>query len=287
MILTSGIEPLDRRLGGMHAGGVYVIAGAPGSGKLTCVTQFLNAGIQSGDQVALLSGTRPDHLFERASHWGLDLEQAWRRGRLRLLGFTPDFERRLVSAPDPQDVFDELSDLVGPGVKRIGIDPGKQLWETRAGTSLSSRFTHWAERTGITAWATLGSDLKDTLSPATEWVLQSATGVFRMERLPTGLLQLWVHRSSPPVDSPGPITLELIPGQGLQAPATRLDRRRTDAPLGSERRMALLQLAQQLPQEIVSWARSPVRRGDGESGLAPGCTTARRRCLRLNPTIHR
>ncbi|KPJ92779.1 MAG: hypothetical protein AMS18_06645 [Gemmatimonas sp. SG8_17] len=256
MILTSGIEPLDRRLGGMRAGGVYVIAGAPGSGKLTGVMQFLNSGIQAGDQAALLSGARPERLFERARHCGLELEQAWREGRLRLLGFTPDFERRLVSAPDPQDVFDELSELAGPNVTRFGIDPGKQLWETRAGTTLSSRFVQWAEKSGVTTWATLASDLKDTLSPATEWILQSATGVFRMERLPTGLLQLWIHRSSPPVDSPGPITLELIPGRALQAPAARLDRRRTDAPLGSERRMALLQLAEQLPQEITSWARS-------------------------------
>jgi len=256
MILTSGIEPLDRRLGGMHAGGVYVIAGTPGSGKLTAVMQFLNAGLQAGDQAALLSGIRPDHLFEQANHCGLELEQAWRSGRLRLIGFTPDFERRLATAPDPQEVFDELSGLAGPGVKRFGIDPGKQLWETRAGTALSSRFVQWTEKTGVTAWATLGSDLRDTLSPATEWILQSATGVFRMERLPTGLLQLWIHRSSPPVASPGPVTLELVPGRGLQAPAARLDRRRTDAPLGSERRMALLRLAQQIPQEITIWAQS-------------------------------
>jgi KaiC/GvpD/RAD55 family RecA-like ATPase/CheY-like chemotaxis protein len=255
MILSSGIEPLDRRVGGVRAGGVYVVAGTPGSGKLISTLQFVDAGIRAGERAALLSGAKPERLLEQARQYGLQLEGAWRSGQLRLVGFAPDFERRLTSAPDPQDVFDELSNLVGHDVTRLGIDPGKPLWETRAGTALSSRFVNWAEKSGITVWATLGGDLRDTLSPASEWVLQSASGVFRLERLPTGLLQLWVHRSDPPVDSAGPITLELNAGRALQAPAARLDRRRTDAPLGSERRMVLLQLARELPTEISNWAR--------------------------------
>ena len=256
MNIDSGIEALDRRLGGLRAGGVYVIAGTPGSGKFTSVLQFLNTGIQTGERVALLAGVPPEQVFEHSEHFGLELAYAWKRDQLRVLGFTDDFERLLLRAADPQDVFKELSDLFGPDVKRVGIDPGKPLWETRAGTALGNRFIQWAETSGATTWVTLASDLSDTPSPATEWVLQSATGVLKLERLPNGLRQLWIRRISPPNDTKSPITLELLPGKAFQDPVGRLDRRRTDAPIGSERRLALLQLATDLPEEIACWARS-------------------------------
>ncbi|UCD23516.1 MAG: hypothetical protein JSW51_10775 [Gemmatimonadota bacterium] len=256
MNIDSGIDPLDRRLRGIRAGGVYVIAGTPGSGKLTSVLQFLNTGIQTGERVALLAGIPPEQVFEHSDHFGFELAYAWKRDQLRVLGFTDDFESLLLRAADPQDVFKELSGFLGSGVRRVGIDPGKPLWETRAGTTLGNRFIQWAESSGATTWVTLASDLSDTPSPATEWVLQSATGVLKLERLSSGLRQIWIRRISPPSDTKSPITLELVSGKGFQDPVGRLDRRSTDAPIGSERRLALLQLASSLPQEIVCWART-------------------------------
>jgi CheY-like chemotaxis protein len=51
------------------------------------------------------------------------------------------------------------------------------------------------------------------------------------------------------------VTLELVPGEGLRSPAGRFDRRRTDTPIGSERRLLLLKLAQNVPEEVLGWAR--------------------------------
>jgi CheY-like chemotaxis protein len=253
--MDCGIQPLDERVGEFAPGGVYVIAGPPGSGKFTSVLQFLNAGVQSGDRLAFLARTQPKQVLEQAQHWGFQLEPAWKSGQLRLLGFHDNFERLLLRTTDPDEVFQELAELVGPDVQRVGIDPARPIWETRAGTALGSRFVQWAESSGATTWATIEGDLSDALSPATEWVLQSAAGVLKIERLPDGLRQIWIRRFSPPPDAHGPVTLELLSGKGLATPLGRLDRRSTDAPIGSESRLALLKLAADMPHEVLGWAR--------------------------------
>jgi DNA-binding response OmpR family regulator len=253
--IPTGITPFDERTGGLKAPGLYVLAGAPGSGKLAAVLQFLRTGLASGERVAFLTSLVPEQVFEQAQHLGFDLVGPFREGRLRLLGFGAEFDQLVLSAAEPGQVFDELSALVGPDTTRIGVDPGKPLWDTRAGTSLSNRFLGWGRSLEATALVTLSSDLADTQSPATEWVLQGATGVLKIERLPNGLRQLWVRRISPPIDQQGPVSLELVPGQGLCAPAGRFDRRRTDASIGSERRLLLLTLAERVPDELLGWAR--------------------------------
>jgi DNA-binding response OmpR family regulator len=252
--IQTGIAPFDQRTGGLKSGGLYVLAGAPGSGKLAVVLQFLQGGLTAGERVALLTSDAPELVFEQAQHLGFDFEKPWRDGQLRLLGFGAAFEQLLLSAAEPKQAFDELSKLVDDAT-RIGVDPGKPLWDTRAGTSLSNQFLAWGRLLQATKIVTIASDLTDTQSPATEGVLQGATGVFKVERLPNGLRQLWVRRISPPIDEQGPVSLELIVGEGLRAPAGRLDRRRTDAPIGSERRLLLLTLAAKVPEELLGWAR--------------------------------
>lgn len=254
MNIDTGIEPLDKRLGGIRAGGVYVMAGVPGSGKLVSVLQFMNAGLAGDGRVALLTGAPPEQVFDQASHWGFDLKDAWKRGQLRLLGFSRDFEQLLLRAADPRDVFDELAHMMGPDVERLGVDPGKALWETRAGTTLASRFIEWVEASQLTIWATLGSGMAQSSSPAGEWVMQAASGVFEFERLTTGVRQLWVRRINPPSDLQRPLNLELVPGAGLQHSTGRLEGGGTDAPIGNERRLGLLNLADKIPDEIVGWA---------------------------------
>lgn len=254
MNINTGIEPLDKRLGGIRVGGVYVVAGVPGSGKLVSMLQFLNAGLPGDGRAALLTGAPPEQVFDQARHWGFGLKDAWRKGQLRLLGFSRDFEQLLLRAADPRDVFDELTRMIGPDVERLGVDPGKLLWETRAGTTLASRFSEWVDSSQVTVWATLGSSIADSSSPAGEWVMQAAAGVFEFERLPTGVRQMWIRDISPPSDIHRPVNLELVPGVGLQHSTGRLERGGSDAPIGNERRLGLLNLADKIPEEIVGWA---------------------------------
>jgi CheY-like chemotaxis protein len=78
--------------------------------------------------------------------------------------------------------------------------------------------------------------------------------VFRFARLSSGLHEVSVERSTPPIDVSGPITLELVPGAGLAAPTGRRDRRRGaagDRPPTD--RLLLLRLNDGMPTDLEAW----------------------------------
>ena len=262
--ISTGIEPLDERWGGLMAPGVYVVAGAPGSRKLLCILHFLQAGITAGRRVALLSPLRPEKVLEEAGQWGFDFEPAWKRGQLRMVSFKADFQRRALSAAVPSEVYEELDQLLGADMDRIGIDPGAALWETHAGSEPGARFVEWAERRQAAVLATVAGDLEEGLAPSTEWVVQTATGILHMEALSTGLLQLSPRRLTPSAEGAGPLTLEAVAGRGLGAPTGKPDRRRTDASADAVLRLYLLSLTDELPAEVMAWAqrRYDVTHGD-------------------------
>lgn len=252
-IVKSGIAPLDERLGGLRAGGIYLLAGLPGSGRFVALLQFLAAGLDEGERVGLVTAAPRRRVFEEAAHWGFDLESAWKEGRLGLLSYKADFQRQLLSAADPRSVLDEMGRLLGPDIRRLAVYPATPLWETRAGTAMASHVVDWLDSFGATTIGAVGGDLESDRTPASDWVIDAASGVFLLERDAAGLRQLWVRRMAPPVDEPGAITLELVANSGYVAPTGGLERRRTDRPTGNDSRVLLIQLADEVPSELGGW----------------------------------
>ncbi len=229
MIISSGVAPFDERMGGLRAGGLYLLAGAPGAGKMPFLLQFLAAGLEAKERLALLSGHSPEEVFEQARYWGLEgLERAWRKDQFTVLGFRGEYPRRILHAADPEEALAELSNFLEGPVSRLAVDPGTLLWETRAGMAMANTFLAWHERLEATVAATAVTDLDENLPQSTDWVIQRADGVYRLARLSSGLRELTMYRVRPPVEDPGPLTLELKPGVGLAAPATRPGRRAGD-----------------------------------------------------------
>jgi DNA-binding response OmpR family regulator len=248
----SGIGPFDERVGGFRDGGLYLIAGGPGSGKLTFLLQALERGVQDGERVALVSGASPLEILDEAEYWGLDLRTPWKQGRCILIGFRGEFSRRVVHTPDPGEAFAELSRLLDGPVARLAIDPGTFVWDTRAGPAMAQLFLEWIREMGATTLATIPEGLDEGHGPSTEWVVQRAQGVFQIARHPRGLHELKVERMMPPVDEPGPISLELVPGAGFGAPSGRFDRRRGGARPDS-RRLLLVRLTKTIPSDLEGW----------------------------------
>ncbi len=225
MIISSGVGPFDLRVGGLRAGGLYLLAGAPGAGKLTFLLQFLAAGLEADE----------------------------RQGRLTVLGYRGEYPKRILRAADPGEAFGELTEALDGPVSRLAVDPGTLLWETRAGTAMASAFLQWQESSGTTVAATAVTDLDENLPHSTEWVVQRAAGVFQIGRLSSGLRELTVYRIRPPVEDAGPITLEMRPGTGLTTPAGRPDRRTGDVAAGERRRLLLLVMTEALSGDVEGW----------------------------------
>lgn len=254
MIISSGIEAFDARVGGLRPGGLYLVTGAPGAGKLPFLLQFLAAGLEADERLAFLGGYSPEELFEQCRHWGLDaLETSWQGGRFAVLGFRGEFPRRILQAVDPQDAFNELTDLLDGPVSRLAVDPGTMLWETRAGTAMAEAFLSWQAALGATVMASASAGLQESLPHSTERVVQKATGTFHLARLQSGLHELTVQRVRPPIADPGTITLELSPGTGLGAPTRRPGRRVGDSACSGRRRLLLLRLSEEIQEDAYAW----------------------------------
>lgn len=254
MIISSGVAPFDERVGGLRAGGLYLLAGSPGSGKLPFLLQFLAAGLDVDEKLAFLGGHSPDELFEQARHWGLQgLESAWKQGRLTILGYRGEYPRRILNAADPEEAFGELTESLGGAVSRLAVDPGTLLWETRAGTAMAHSFLKWHEASGATLLATAVTDLDDNLPRSTDWVVQRAAGVFHFARLRNGLREMTVFSMRPPVEDPGAITLEMRPGKGLSAPSSAPDRRAGDVAVADRRRLLLLRMTEEISEDVEDW----------------------------------
>ena len=256
-MISSGVKPFDERLGGLRAGGLYLLAGAPGSGKLAFVLQFLAAGLEADERLAFLGGHAPDELFAHARHWGIrGLEEAWRRDRFVLLGFRGEYPRRILHAAEPEEAFTELTGVLEGPVSRLAVDPGTLLWETRAGTAMAGSFIQWQESSGATVIATAVTDFERSPPPSTEWVAQRASGVFRLARTDGPLRELATYRMRPPMEDPGSITLELRGGTGLARPSRQPGRRVGDIAPGDRRRLLFVRFSEAIAEDVERWLKS-------------------------------
>jgi circadian clock protein KaiC len=89
--LSTGIVGLDEMMGGgIPAGDSLVLAGPTGTGKTTFAMQFVAAGLRAGEAaVVAIFEEHPDVYLERAKCFGVDLRDAVRQDKLRILYLRP------------------------------------------------------------------------------------------------------------------------------------------------------------------------------------------------------
>lgn len=253
--VPSGIGPLDDRTGGLEPGGLHLLSAPPVPARTAAVVQFLQAGLDDGDQVALVTRARPDRVFEAAHRYGVGLEEAWREGRLRLLGFRGDYEVRLRRAASPEEVYRELSSLLDAPPARIAFDPGTALWEGREEGSAASAFVDFVDGHPATVLATTTRDLTGELPLSAELVSQAAAGAFELREEGGGLLRLSVRSLDGGRPAQPDVTLELKEGEGLVAPEGRPARRSSDSSGRGSDELLRLELDSALAEELEQWLR--------------------------------
>ena len=252
----SGIAPLDDRLGGLAAGGTYLVVGAPGPEKMVAALQFVHAGVTDGERCLLVTNADVDGILDVGSAWGFDLRDAWETGQLQIIGFKDDFELRAIRSIAPEEVLEELDILATPGLSRIAVDPGSMFLTGGAKTILGSTFLGWARNQDATVLATFSVDGgAKSLPSSADWLIHSTTGRLLLEKRDDGLHQVTLSKAAPgPDEREETITLELKPDAGLVEPEHYPARRGVDRGSVDEGRLLLISLGDSHASDLEAWA---------------------------------
>lgn len=130
--VKTGIKGLDEMLGGgLYAGSITVVKGAPGTGKTSFGIEFIARGIEKENQPGLIVSFEEfsEQLFRDASSIGFDLKKYEDKGTLKLFLTSPDvFVAEMMKSGGQ---FDQL--VVEGKVERVAIDSLTNL-ESLVGT---------------------------------------------------------------------------------------------------------------------------------------------------------
>lgn len=257
-LIRSGIAPLDERSGGLEASGTYLVVGAPGPEKMVAVLQFLHEGVRSGESALLVTNAESEEILEVAEAWGFDMWHAWETGLLQIIGFKDDFELRAARSIAPEEVLEELDELLLPELSRIAVEPGSMFLSGGARALLGSSFMTWAEKQPATVLATFSVDGGASRMPSSaEWLVNATTGRLMLEKRQEGLYQIRLSTALPGDGGrEETVTLELAPGRGLVKPERYPTRRGADRTGIDDSRLLLVSLGGDSSADLETWARA-------------------------------
>jgi circadian clock protein KaiC len=116
--LSIGIPELDKMMGGgLLEGDSLLVAGPSGTGKSALATQFIAEGLRRGEPAIMaIFEERPEGYTERADSFGLHLQTAQQKGKLKMLYLRP---LDLSVDETMQEILDAIKTV---GAKRLVID---------------------------------------------------------------------------------------------------------------------------------------------------------------------
>lgn len=116
--LSLGIPALDAMMsGGIPEGDSVLVAGPSGSGKSILTTQFVAEGIARGEPAVVAAfEERPTSYVQRAGKLGMDLDEARRSGKLKILYLRP------LDLSVDETVHEIVNAVKKIGAKRLVID---------------------------------------------------------------------------------------------------------------------------------------------------------------------
>ncbi|MQA90769.1 MAG: hypothetical protein GEU90_11100 [Gemmatimonas sp.] len=136
-MISSGIDALDHRLGGLLLGRQYLVAGGRGSGKTSVAIQFLAAGLEAGEVCAILTPDDSRDLLDQAEFLGHDLRGPVERGQLAVLEYQTDFAVGYPNLIEANALVSQLALLKGNREpRRFVIDSAAAF--VAAGESMTS-----------------------------------------------------------------------------------------------------------------------------------------------------
>jgi CheY-like chemotaxis protein/KaiC/GvpD/RAD55 family RecA-like ATPase len=174
-LIPSGIEPVDKLLGGLASGQLYMVHGEA-AGKSLFGIKFLIEGLKRGEHGALVIRYSPEDAVRRFARLGYDCLEDVYSGRLVILEYSDDIIQQVSRLRELTPVLRELEWLLGETKpQRLIFDPVTSLV---AGVgNLHSRvaeFTEWVRSFGATVVfiANGEPEIVDAVKPHTEDVFR-------------------------------------------------------------------------------------------------------------------
>ncbi len=169
-LIPSGIEPIDKLMGGLQNGQLYLVHGEA-SGKSLFGIKFLIEGLKRGENGALVIRYSPEDAVRRFARLGYDCLEDVYSGRLVILEYSDDIIQQISRLRELTPVLRELEWLLGETrPQRLIFDPFTSLVAGEG--DLRSRvreFTDWASSFGATVVfiANGGEDVVEAIKPHT------------------------------------------------------------------------------------------------------------------------
>jgi KaiC/GvpD/RAD55 family RecA-like ATPase/DNA-binding NarL/FixJ family response regulator len=252
---TFGIRVLDERVGGPVSGGLHAVIGGPGTGKTVAALQFLREGIRGGGRVAMLTQARPADVIELAQSIGIDLSAHLRAGSWLLLGYQSGFRERYRRSIEPGEVFEELAGFVREeGVPdRLVIDTCGPLVTARESGNGAEMLVDLLGELGTMVMLTFAAEHPGALDSSFDFISQRASLILHFTLSPEGRREIVVRKTVGPSQSAGPITFDIREGLGMVPPEMVRQKRRSDMTPDVRRRVLLLDITGELPEELRLW----------------------------------
>lgn len=256
-LVPSGIRPLDYRLGGILPNRPYVVSGNPGTGKSVSCLEFAQQGLESGDTVVLITHDDPADVMASAAFLGIDIERPLREERLILLRFQLDFVRRLGRATTADAVFTELRrHFANFRIGRVAIDSIVPFLDGgAASTTAIYGLIQFLDELQVTSLLTFPGDMAGLYDRRLEPLMQRSAGVFHLSSDSERNHKLEVRKIRYEAASMLPVTFRILSGAGMVV-ITDADSGTVQVlPEEAQHRLALVNMADPLPNELVNGLR--------------------------------
>lgn len=163
--IPTGIEPIDRVLGGFERGRCHYLFGEQPAGRGVAAVHFMIRGLQNKERVVFITRSSGPEVVERMSQMGYDYSTDVRTEQFIILEYTDEIVEQIQSLADFDAVIRELEALLSQRKPaRLVLDPIAYLFVSKSGGSAAGKirkFIDWLNAFGTTTLIAGGDDDTD------------------------------------------------------------------------------------------------------------------------------
>jgi len=181
--ISTGVEFIDKELGGLYQYGAYLLCGERESGKTLLASGFLAEGLKKHEMCLYITGENAvSYINEIQNIMGFDFSMYLQQGLFNILQYEKPKEGS--SSKLPQYFHEAGTFINGKGVERVVIDFStvKDLLDEKKTEENIKDFIKFIERFHVTTVILLDKAASPEMSRIERMLIKETVGTFRMEQ---------------------------------------------------------------------------------------------------------